>query len=163
MTNRTESVAANESSPDGAELETTTSRRRRPLPITVTEILKQRRTVSIETVREGLPVDSVDKLAEQLQLTSASLQRYLKLSKQTYARRRRKGRLSADESDRVVRYADLFRSVVELFGDADAAAQWLCTPAPALNGETPMDHATTEFGARDVTRLIGRLEHGIPT
>ena len=162
MMTRTESGTANESSRDGADLDKTPSRRRAQ-PITVTGILKQRRTVTVEAVREGLPVDSVDKLADQLQLTSASLQRYLKLSKQTYARRRRKGRLSADESDRVVRYADLFRSVVELFGDADAAAQWLCTPAPALNGETPMDHATTEFGARDVTRLIGRLEHGIPT
>lgn len=132
-------------------------------PTTVAVILKQRRPVTVDTVREGLPVDVVEKLAEQIQVTSASLQRYLKLSKQTYARRRRKGRLSVDESDRVVRYADLFRSAVELLGDANAAAKWLRTPAPALNGETPMDHATTEFGARDVIQLIGRLEHGIPT
>lgn len=130
---------------------------------TVTVILKQPRPVTVETVREGLPVDSVEKLAEQIQVTSASLQRHLKLSKQTYARRRRVGRLSVDESDRVVRYADLFRSAVELLGEANAAAQWLRAPAPALNGETPMDRATTEFGARDVIRLIGRLEHGIPT
>lgn len=132
-------------------------------PTTVTVILKQRRPVTVETVREGLPVDAVEKLAEQIQVTSASLQRYLKLSKQTYARRRRVGRLSVDESDRVVRYADLFRSAIELLGDANAAAQWLRTPAPALNGETPLDRAMTEFGARDVIRLIGRLEHGIPT
>ena len=62
-----------------------------------------------------------------------------------------------------MRYAELFGSAVELLGDAAAAALWLRTPAPALKGETPMDHATTEFGARDVIRLIGRLEHGIAT
>ena len=152
MSTRTES-ANREESPRGLGAK----------PTTVTVILKQQRTVTVETVREGLPVDSVEKLAKQLQVTSASLQRHLKLSKQTYARRRRKGRLSVDESDRVVRYADLFRSAVELLGNAKAAAQWLSTPAPALQGETPMDHATTEFGARDVIRLIGRLEHGIPT
>ncbi len=126
-------------------------------------ILRQPHGVTVETVREGLPVDAVDGLAERLQVTSASLQRWLKLSKQTYARRRAKGCLSAEESDRVVRYADLFQRATDLLGDEGAAAQWLRTPAPALGGETPMDHATTEFGARDVTRLIGRLEHGIPT
>ena len=161
MSTRTES--SDESFREGADLKTASSRRLGAQPPTVTVILKQQRTVTIETVREGLPVDSVEKLAEKLQVTSASLQRHLKLSKQTYARRRRKGRLSVDESDRVVRYADLFRSAVELLGNANAAARWLCTPAPALKGETPMDYATTEFGARDVTRLIGRLEHGIPT
>ena len=161
MSTRKES--ANEGFRKGADLETTSPHRLGAQPTTVTVILEQQRTVTVETVREGLPVDSVEKLAEQLQVTSASLQRYLKLSKQTYARRRRKGRLSVDESDRVVRYADLFRSAVELLGNAKAAAQWLSTPAPALQGETPMDHATTEFGARDVIRLIGRLEHGIPT
>ena len=155
--------SSSESFRERDEVETKFPRRLHAQPQTVTEILKQRRTVTVETVREGLPVDSVEKLAEQLQLTSASVQRYLKLSKQTYARRRRKGRLSADESDRVVRYANLFRGAVQLLGDASAAAQWLCAPAPSLNGETPMDHATTEFGARDVMQLIGRLEHGIPT
>lgn len=67
------------------------------------------------------------------------------------------------ESDRVVRYAELLHRAVEFLGDNDAAARWLDTPSVALDGETPLDHATTEFGARDVIRLIGRLEHGIPT
>ena len=160
MSTRKES--ANESCREGADLETTPPRLGAQ-PTTVTVILKQPRTVTVETVREGLPVDAVEKLAEQLLVTSASLQHYLKLSKQTYVRRRRQGRLSVDESDRVVRYADLFRSAVELLGNANAAVQWLSTPAPALKGETPLDHATMEFGARNVIRLIGRLEHGIPT
>ena len=159
----THTKPARESSRKGADLGAKSPGRLGAWPATVTVILKQPRTVTVETVREGLPVDSVEKLAEHLQVTSAHLQRCLKLSKQTYARRRRKGRLSVDESDRVVRYAELFGSAVELLGDAAAAALWLRTPAPALKGETPMDHATTEFGARDVIRLIGRLEHGIAT
>ena len=153
----------NESFREGSNLKTASPRQIGAQPTTVTGILKQPRPVTVEAVREGLPVDAVEKLAEQIQVTSAALQRYLKLSRQTYARRRRRGRLSVDESDRVVRYADLFRHAVELLGDANAAAQWLRTPAPALKGETPLDHATTEFGARDVIRLIARLEHGIPT
>ena len=67
------------------------------------------------------------------------------------------------ESDRVVRYAELLYRAVGFLGDSDAAARWLEIPSAALDGETPLDHATTEFGARNVLRLIGRLEHGIPT
>ncbi len=159
----TQKEPAKESFREGSNPKTTSPRRPGSQSTTVTVILKQQRPVTVEAVREGLSVDAVEKLAEQIQVTSAALQRYLKLSRQTYARRRRKGRLSVDESDRVVRYADLFRSAVELLGDTDAAALWLRTPAPALDGETPMDRATTEFGARDVIRLISRLEHGIPT
>ena len=135
----------------------------RARPVTLASILRQPREVTVETVRVGLPVESLEGLAACLQVTSAALRRWLNLSRQTYARRRAKGRLSADESGRIVRYADLFRQATDLLGDEGAAAQWLRTPAPALGGETPMDHATTGFGARDVIRLIGRLEHGIPT
>ena len=71
--------------------------------------------------------------------------------------------LSAEEANHVVRYPDLLQRAADLLGDEDAAAQWLRTPASALGGETPIDHATTESGAQEVTRLIGRLEHGIPT
>ena len=78
-------------------------------------------------------------------------------------RRRTKGDLSAQESKHVVRDADLLRRATDLLGNEDAAVRWLRTPAPALGGETPMDHAATECGAQKVTRLIGRLEHGIPT
>ena len=143
--------------------ETTTPGPVRARPVTLASILRQPREVTVETVREGLPVECLEGLAERLQVTSAALQGWLKLSRQTYARRRARGSLSADESDRIVRYADLFRRATDLLGDESAAALWLRTPAPALGGETPMDRATTEFGARDVTRLIGRLEHGIPT
>ena len=130
---------------------------------TVNGILGHAAPLNVYAVREGLPVQTVESLAGCLHVTSATMQRWLSLSKQTYARRRKQGRLSALESDRVVRYAELLHRTVEFLGDIDAAACWLNTPSAALDGEAPLDHATTELGARDVLRLIGRLEHGIPT
>jgi len=138
-------------------------RRRRRSRSTVNGILGHAAPLNVFAVREGLPVHTVESLAGCLHVTSATMQRWLSLSKQTYARRRKQGRLSALESDRVVRYAELLHRAVELLGDIDAAAHWLNTPAVALDGEAPLDHAMTEIGARDVLRLIGRLEHGIPT
>jgi putative toxin-antitoxin system antitoxin component (TIGR02293 family) len=64
----------------------------------------------------------------------------------------------------VLRFARLFRLALELYdGDADAARAWLQKPARALDGVRPLDHAETEEGAREVERLLGRLEHGVYT
>ena len=76
-------------------------------------------------------------------------------------RRGKSERSSRDAAPETI--AELVRRATDLLGDESAAAQWLRTPAPALGGATPMDYATTDFGARDVIRWIGRLEHGIPT
>jgi uncharacterized protein (DUF2384 family) len=48
-------------------------------------------------------------------------------------------------------------------GDGEAAQQWLKSPAHAFKGETPLEHAQTEYGAREVENLIGRTRHGIPS
>jgi putative toxin-antitoxin system antitoxin component (TIGR02293 family) len=64
----------------------------------------------------------------------------------------------------LVRFARLFHLATALYdGDEDAARAWLRKPARALDGETPLDHAGTEAGAREVESLIGRLEHGVYT
>ena len=72
--------------------------------------------------------------------------------------------LDPGRSDRLLRFARLFRLAVELHdGDEEAARDWLRKPARALDGETPLDRADTEAGAREVENLIGRLEHGVYT
>lgn len=48
-------------------------------------------------------------------------------------------------------------------GDGEAAQQWLKSPAHAFKGETPLEHAQTEYGTREVENLIGRIRHGIPS
>lgn len=126
-------------------------------------LLKLRKPITVEAIRKGLPVRVVESLAKQLSLTTVEMTAALRLPRQTYIRRRESGRLSPDESDRVVRFADLLARATDLFGNEGDAAHWLSQPAPALNGETPIHYAMTELGAKQVFNLIGRLEHGIPT
>jgi len=92
-----------------------------------------------------------------------SLIKLLGISERTFARRKTHGRLAVDESDRVVRYALLLVLAIEMFEDEGDAAEWLKASALALGGETPLSHATTEMGGRNVERLIGRIEHGVST
>jgi putative toxin-antitoxin system antitoxin component (TIGR02293 family) len=116
-------------------------------------------------VKTGLPVAEFDALRELLGLTVENLAGRIGISIATLSRRRKSGeRLDAAHSDRVLRFARLFRLATELHdGDEDAARAWLSKPARALDGERPIDHAETEVGAREVENLIGRLEHGVYT
>ena len=116
-------------------------------------------------VKAGLPLAELDALRGLLGVTVEDLAGRIGISIATLSRRRQSGqRLDAGHSDRLLRFARLFRLAVELHdGDEEAAREWLNKPARALDGETPLDHAGTEAGAREVENLIGRLEHGVYT
>ena len=84
------------------------------------------------------------------------------ISRRTLTRRRAEGRLRSDESDRLYRLSRIFDLAVDLFeGDSTAGRQWLERPQSGLSGAVPLDFASTDVGAREVEKLITRLEHGI--
>lgn len=119
----------------------------------------------VARVKAGLPPAEFDALRELLGLTVEDLAGRIGISIATLSRRRRTGDpLDAGHSDRLLRYARLFRVATDLYnGDEESARAWLRKPARALDGETPLDHAGTEMGAREVEDLVGRLEHGVYT
>ncbi len=45
--------------------------------------------------------------------------------------------------------------------DSDRAKIWFETKMDVFGGETPMQHARTEKGAREVEDLIGRIRNGV--
>jgi putative toxin-antitoxin system antitoxin component (TIGR02293 family) len=116
----------------------------------------------LQKVRIGLSYSAVETLAETYDSSLKEIGEVLHIPTSTMSRRKKSGKLNPDESDRVVRYARIMDAATELMnGDADAAAQWMRTPRKILGGETPLAHASTEIGARDVEDLINRLEHGV--
>ena len=116
-------------------------------------------------VKAGLPVAEFDALRALLDLTVDDLAARVGISIATLSRRRQSGAtLDATHGDRLWRLANLFRLTTALYeGDEVSARAWLTKPARALDGATPLDHAATEAGAREVEQLIGRLEHGVYT
>ena len=114
----------------------------------------------IGPVREGLPVDDVDKLLESGRLTAAELDR-LALPRKTLAHRRTIGRLTLEQSDRLTRILRMIDDAEYTFGDAAKAHAWLRRPSALLDGETPLDRLDTDLGSRQVEALLGRIAHGI--
>jgi putative toxin-antitoxin system antitoxin component (TIGR02293 family) len=117
---------------------------------------------TVKRVERGLPYATVDAFLERTKFSAQELSQLIGVPARTLHRRRVQGRLSADESDRLLRVSRVFCKAAELFeGDMDSAIRWLRTPAKALRGEQPIAFARTEAGSREVEILIGRLEHGV--
>ena len=67
-----------------------------------------------------------------------------------------------NESENMGLPADICEAAIDLFdGDRDAAKRWLTSPAKGLGNARPVDFAQSESGAREVSDLIGRLNHGV--
>ena len=115
-----------------------------------------------QMVRAGLPYKTLARFQEESELTMDSIALVMQIPRRTMARRKVQGRLTPQESERMVRLLVIYDKAVQLFeGNMPAARTWLSTPTKSLSNQTPLRAAETEFGARAVEDLIGRLEHGV--
>ncbi len=117
---------------------------------------------AVAAVRGGLPFSALDGVAGAAGVGRLALARVIGLPSTTLARRRKAGSLSSEESDRLVRVARLVSMVYEMMGGNEVAARrWLRDPHELLEGESPLERASTEAGGREVEQIIGRLAHGV--
>lgn len=118
----------------------------------------------IHQVRAGFPYSRLERLQRATALPWEKIARFVAIPQRTLTRRQSQGKLHPDESDRVLRAATIFDLALQLFeGEAAEARQWLLASQPALGGEVPLDLASTDVGAREVEKLITRLQHGVFT
>lgn len=112
----------------------------------------------VSVIRDGLSAEAFDQLQAFLGCSVSALASTLGIAARTLARRRQTGRLSPDESDRLLRTARLAELALAVFEDAEAAAEWLTTSKRLLDGETPLERADTAPGAREVEDMLFAVE-----
>jgi putative toxin-antitoxin system antitoxin component (TIGR02293 family) len=117
--------------------------------------------LAVSAVRAGLPWKELDDLRDALDLPMEKVAAKVGMSRATLHRRQKAGVLSPDESDKALRLARILGHAVAVFGDEPRARLWMKAPQLALGGETPLDYAGTEVGAREVDHLIGRIDYGV--
>jgi putative toxin-antitoxin system antitoxin component (TIGR02293 family) len=116
----------------------------------------------IQQVRRGFSFHALLDLQSRSGVPLAEIASIIDLPPRTLARRKSSGRLSPDESEKLLRISAVFEQAIDLFeGDHTDALKWLTTPKKALENETPLAYSRTELGAREVESLIGQLEHGV--
>lgn len=111
--------------------------------------------------RSGLPYSSLASITRMLDISAESLASALALPKRTLARRKTESKLTAIESDRVLRLARVVAAAVDVLGSGSKASRWLQRPNRALGNETPLSQMDTDAGVRMVEQLLGRIEHGV--
>src|SRR5213596_2475673 len=118
-------------------------------------------TELIRKIQKGLRFTELETLQNSIDLPFEQLAAKLSISRSTLQRRKAAGRLSPDESDKVIRYSRLVRQAADFFGDIEKARAWLKHPQYGLGGAVPLDYAETEIGAREVDNLLGRIDYGV--
>ena len=115
----------------------------------------------ISQLKQGFSTDVFDLLKERLNISDHALSKIVQIPKRTLVRRRTEGRLRTDESERVLRLAQVYDMALSVFGADQKAESWLKRPARGLGGKVPLEYADTELGAHEVVNLLGRIDHGV--
>lgn len=136
-------------------------------PESIAEILglgKSVRTVQeLESaVTAGLPKRALVRLSARLYVDPrvASAYKFKVVPAATWKRRSK--RLSVDESERTERLARVLAAAEYVWDDREQAREWMNRPHRELHGQTPVEAARTELGARRVEDLLERLLFGLP-
>ncbi len=112
-------------------------------------------------IERGFASSVLERFGELFPESVTGVREALKLSERTLARRRSTGRFSASESDRLYRLITLYLQAADVLESAEAADSWMNSPALALSDHTPLAYAQNEAGARQVSDLLIRIEHGV--
>lgn len=115
----------------------------------------------LRSVESGLPYAALAALTARFGLPRAEVAAAARIPLRTLARRKRERKLHPDESDRLVRLARVAAEAARVLGDDRKAGGWLGDDNIALGGARPIDLVRTDFGARQVEDVLGRIEFGV--
>ena len=115
----------------------------------------------IKIIHEGANISEIEVLQKRLGINNSLIQNMLNIKGTTYQRRKNAGFFSSDETEKILRYENILIKAKEVFDNDSDTQKWLNTTIPSLNGNTPLEYSKTEFGARAVEELIGRLKYGV--
>ncbi|MET1057579.1 MAG: MbcA/ParS/Xre antitoxin family protein [Pedobacter sp.] len=65
------------------------------------------------------------------------------------------------DSQRLNAMSMMYKYGLEVFDDKNMFERWLRNPNRALGGKIPLNLLDTMAGLKEVTAIIGRLDHGI--
>lgn len=113
-------------------------------------------------VQEGLPVETVAELQDELKELGVSRpSRYVE-SIVSRATRGRRETLTPEQGEKLVRVVRVLARALDVWEDNEMAAEFLTRPHDELEGSTPIARAQSEIGARQVEELLLKLDLGLP-
>ncbi len=111
-------------------------------------------------IREGFPQGVLGAVMDSAGISLNPLAAMLDLSARSLQRRRKEGRLTLYESDRLYRLARILAIATRQLGGDAIAKRWLRRSNRAFGGQAPLELIDTEPGARAVENVLGRIAYG---
>jgi putative toxin-antitoxin system antitoxin component (TIGR02293 family) len=102
----------------------------------------------------GLPYAEFEGLRQDLGVSAERLAKAIGIHPRTLQRRRKDERIDFVESDRLLRFQDLFCRAAEALEDRRAAASWLGRASPRFSDLAPLEYASTEPGYQELLQVI---------
>ncbi len=117
----------------------------------------------IVCVEHGLQAGIAHELPKAFRLGRARVAGILGVSDKTAQRwdQKQRAMLPRAVGEKTVRLLQLRHKAIEVFEEEDDAVAWLNEPNEAFDGRKPIDHAQTEFGCRQIERLLTRIDHSV--
>lgn len=113
-----------------------------------------------DAARAGLRVETAERVRERSGMRAETF--YKVIPRTTLqSRKRAGGRLTPEQSEKIMRIAWAYARAADVFGDRDRGERWMAHANSSLEGQAPAELLDTEPGARYVEELLGQLEHGI--
>jgi putative toxin-antitoxin system antitoxin component (TIGR02293 family) len=112
-------------------------------------------------VTDGLPKDTIRHIARTISTDRKAQRKVMHRIVPEPTFKRRKDRLSPAESEKAERLARTVALAFHIWGEEDGR-EFLTTPHPMLGGETPVEAAVTDLGAREVEAILRAIEFGLP-
>ncbi len=120
-----------------------------------------------DLLAQGLPGEALTYLIDHLVVLqrTASLEKAIGISLRTFQRRKDapEKALSADQSGRAWKFAEILVHATDVFGSQEEAELWLDRPATGLEQRRPIDLLATPAGVELVETFLGRLKYGVYT
>jgi putative toxin-antitoxin system antitoxin component (TIGR02293 family) len=123
-----------------------------------------------DLILRGLPIRALLRLLDDLQILKTPLVIIaLGMSPRNFQRRKaaaqknNRATLSAEESSKLWKFAEILARATKTLGSQQAAETWLSNPQMGLEWKRPVDLLATIQGSELVETLLMRMEYGVYT
>ncbi len=125
-------------------------------------IRQQLETVQVlDKLENGISVNVIDKIASYLGISSNELIVNLKISRSTWHRRKKAGKLDFNLSDKILQLSKLLEYAENIFGNKEKVSLWFKVPSVVFENHRPIEFIGSLSGINLINDELIRIEHGV--
>ncbi len=115
----------------------------------------------MDRLEHGISVSVIERIASYLDISLNELMGYLRISRSTWHRRKKTGKLDFNLSDKAFQLSKLLEYAESVFGEKEKVRLWLKTPSVVFENHKPIEFVGSLSGMNVINEELIRIEHGV--